>query len=105
MDFDSMVFDKRCLFAQTELEHISCASYATAGKTGTDPGSELNQLNLSRGGDDDLITPLIVMQTYMRTVIPRWVPAVERDAPHLLQIPTLTRGDKQNSKLMKPFLP
>lgn len=73
-------------------------------KQGANPESELIQFSLSWGGDRELITPLIVTQTYMRTVIPRWVTAVEGAAPHLLQIPTLTRWDKQNSKLMKPFL-
>lgn len=73
-------------------------------KQGANPESELIQSSLSWGGGRELITPLIVTQTCMRTVIPRWVPAVEGAAPHLLQIPTLTRWDKQNSKLMKPFL-
>lgn len=41
----------------------------------------------------------------MRTVVPRWVTAVEGAAPHSLQIPTSTWEDKQDSKWMKPFLP
>lgn len=74
------------------------------GKQETNPEIELLEFSFRGGGGHELITPLIVIQTYMRTVIPRWVTAVEGTAPQSLQIPTLTWQDKQDSKLMKPFL-